>query len=172
MDLSYKQALKASMTMLGQDPKSRFCGYGLKVGHEKSSFAGVPAEQICEFTVAENLMLGAAQGMSMMGLKPLVLFERADFLHCAMDAIVNHLDAARIISRGEFKPKVILRIVVGNSKNPLFTGHTHTRDNSAGLRNLVNFPVLNAYSAAEVIAAYEYAYQSPLSVAIYEYKDL
>lgn len=172
MDLSYRDALKESMTMLSYDPLTRFCGYGLTVGREKSSFAGAKPEQIKEFTVAEGLMTSAAMGMSLAGLKPVVYLERADFLYNAMDAIVNHLDACRFISRGEFKPKVILRIVVGNSEKPLFTGHTHTRDNSAGLRSMVNFPVLNVYSAAEVSAAYEYAYQSPLSVAIYEYKDL
>lgn len=167
----YKDAITDAMTMLAQDPLSRFVGYGLLRGKNGNGMKHVPDAQIKEFTVAENLMLGAAQGMAMAGLKPVVMFERADFLHCAMDAIVNHLDACRFISRGEFQPKVILRIVVGNSQKPLFTGHTHTRDNSAGLRSMVSFPVLNVYSAAEVGAAYEYAYQSPLSVAIYEYKD-
>lgn len=171
-ELSYKDAITEAMTMLSADPLSRFCGYGLLTGKKGNGMKNVPDEQIKEFTVAENLMLGAAQGMSMAGLKPVVLFERADFLHCAMDAIVNHLDAARFISKGVFKPKVILRVVVGNKEKPLFTGHTHTQDNSAGLRNMVNFPVLNVHTSAEVLAAYEYAYQSPLSVAIYEYKDL
>lgn len=171
MDLTYKQALAESMMLLGADGLTRICGYGLKVGHEKSSFAGVPIEQIQEFTVAEGLMTSAAIGMSLVGLKPLVFLERADFLWNAADAIVNHLDACRFISGGEFKPKVIFRIVVGNSQKPLYTGHTHTRDNSAALRSMVNFPVLNVYTPDEVMAAYEYAYQSPLSVAIYEYKD-
>lgn len=169
--MTYKDTLIEAMTMLAQDPKSRFCGYGLLTGKKGNGMKNVADHQIREFTVAENLMLGAAQGMSMAGLKPVVLFERADFLHCAMDAIVNHLDACRFISKGVFKPKVILRVVVGNKEGPLFTGHTHTQDNSAGLRQMVNFPVLNVHTAAEVAAAYEYAYQSPLSVAIYEYKD-
>lgn len=172
MDLTYKQALAESMMLLGADNLTRICGYGLKVGHEKGSFAGVPIKQIQEFTVAEGLMTSAAIGMSLMGLKPLVFLERADFLYNAMDAIVNHLDACRFISKDEFRPKVILRIVVGNSQKPLFTGHTHTRDNSGALRNMVNFSVICVHTAAEVMAAYEYAYSSPLSVAIYEYKDL
>lgn len=170
--MTYKDTLIEAMTLLAQDPKTRFCGYGLLTGKGGNGMKNVPDALIKEFTVAENLMLGAAQGMSMAGLKPVVLFERADFLHCAMDAIVNHLDACRFISKGEFRPKVILRIVVGNSQKPLFTGHTHTRDNSGALRNMVNFPVICVHTAAEVMAAYEYAYSSPLSVAIYEYKDL
>lgn len=169
---TYKEAITNAMTQLAQDSKSRFCGYGLLTGKNGNGMKNVLDAQIKEFTVAEGLMTSAAMGMALAGLKPVVLFERADFLYNAMDAIVNHLDAARFISKGVFRPKVILRIVVGNKEKPLFTGHTHTRDNSAGLRTMVNFPVLNVHTAAEVAAAYKYAYQSPLSVAIYEYKDL
>lgn len=172
--LSYKAALRESMMLLGRDPLTRFVGYGLKTGHEKSSFAGVPAGQIQDFTVAEGLMTSAAIGMSLAGLKPIVYFERFDFVLNALDAIVNHLDACRFISNGEFRPTAILRIVVGNRENPLFTGHTHTRDHSGALRNMVNFPVLCVHTASEVMAAYEYAYTNlrNLSCAIVEYKDL
>ncbi len=174
MDLTYRQALAQSMTMLGQDPLFRVCGYGLKIGHEKSSFAGVPFSSLQEFTVAENLMTGAAIGMSLMGLKPLVFFERMDFIANALDAIVNHLDAAEIISKGEFRPTCILRIVVGNTVNPLFTGHTHTRDHSEALKRMVRFPVWRVKTAEEVLTAYEEAYKNLKnhSTAIVEYKDL
>jgi pyruvate/2-oxoglutarate/acetoin dehydrogenase E1 component len=173
MDLTYKEALKQSMTMLGRDPLFRVCGYGLKVGHEKSSFAGVPANQLCEFTVAEGLMTSAAIGMSLTGLKPLVYLERADFLWNAMDAIVNHLDACETISNGEFRPTMILRIVVGNKQKPLFTGHTHTQNNAEALKRAVRFPVWVARSAEEVMAAYEMAAKNLHlhSTAIYELKD-
>ncbi len=174
MDLSYRGALAHAMKLLGQDPLVRICGYGLKVGHDKGSFSEVPEEQLCEFTVAEGLMTSAAIGMSLMGLKPLVLFERFDFIVNAMDAIVNHLDAAEIISKGEFHPTCILRIVVGNSQKPLFTGHTHTRDHSEALSKMVRFPVWRVRTAEEVLTAYEMAYKnlSIHSTAIVEYKDL
>lgn len=174
MDLTYRQALAQSMTMLGQDPLTRVCGYGLTVGHEKGSFAGVPLAQVCEFTVAENLMMGAAIGMALTGLKPLVFFERMDFTLNALDAIVNHLDACEIISKGEFRPTCILRIVVGNTRNPLYTGHTHTRNHSEALKRMVRFPVWQVKTAEEVLVAYEEAYKNLKnhSTAIVEFKDL
>lgn len=174
MDRSYKQALTDSMTMLGRDPLFRACGYGLKIGHEKGSFSGVPFESLVEFTVAESLMTGAAIGMSLTGLKPLVYFERFDFVPNALDAICNHLDAIEIISNGEFHPTAILRIVVGNRNKPLFTGYTHTRDYTEGLRRMVRFPVWPVKSPDEVMTAYEMAYKNlPIhSTAIVEYKDL
>jgi pyruvate/2-oxoglutarate/acetoin dehydrogenase E1 component len=173
MDLSYREAIKASMTMLGKDPLTRICGYGLKVGHEKGFFSGVPASQLCEFTVAEGLMTSAAIGMSLCGLKPLVFLERADFLWNAMDAIVNHLDAVETISNGVFRPTMILRIVVGNKNKPLYTGHTHTQCNAEALKRAVRFPVWVARSSEEILTAYEMAYKNLHlhSTAIYEIKD-
>lgn len=174
MELSYRDALKLSMKLIGRDPLVRVCGYGLKVGHEKGSFADVPAAQLAEFTVAENLMMGAAIGMSLTGLKPIVFFERFDFVLNALDAIVNHLDACETISNGEFRPTCILRIVVGNTQKPLYTGHTHTRDHSEALKRMVRFPVWRVRTGEEVMTAYEQAYKNlpNHSTAIVEYKDL
>jgi pyruvate/2-oxoglutarate/acetoin dehydrogenase E1 component len=171
--MTYKSAIEQSMTMLARDPLVRFCGYGLLKGKNGCGMRDVPDERICEFTVAEGLMTSAAIGMSLMGLKPVVLLERADFLWNAMDAIVNHLDACETISKGEFRPTIILRIIIGNKHGPLFTGHTHTQDNSDALKRAVRFPVWKARSSDEIFAAYEMAYKnlSLHSTAIYEEKD-
>lgn len=174
MDLSYKDALKQSMMMLGKDPLTRIVGYGLTVGHEKGSFADVPIEQIVETTVAENLLAGIGIGLSLTGLKPVLFFERFDFVLNALDAIVNHLDAVEIISKGEFRPTCILRIVVGNTQNPLFTGHTHTRNHAEALKRMVRFPVWQVRTPEEVLTAYEEAAKNLKnhSTAIVEFKDL
>lgn len=177
MELSYREALRESMTMLGRDPLTRIVGYGLTIGHEKGSFAGVPIEQMIEFTVAEGLMMSAAIGLALTGLKPVVFIERADFLYNAMDAICNHLDKCREISKGEFNPCVIIRVVIGNKRKPLFTGPTHTFDPSDAMENLVRFPVYGPLrTAEEVMAAYERAKKDQdngtCSSILFEMKDL
>jgi pyruvate/2-oxoglutarate/acetoin dehydrogenase E1 component len=172
--MTYKEAITESMTMLGKDPLSRFVGYGLKVGRAGGSMVGVSEEAIVETTVAENLLAGIAIGLSLTGLKPIMFFERFDFILGALDAIVNHLDAAEIISKGEFRPTAILRIVVGNTEKPLHTGHTHTRDHSEALKRMVRFPVWRVKTPEEVLTAYEMAAKNLHlhSTAIVEYKDL
>ena len=174
MDITYKEAIKQSMSMLAQDPLTRFVGYGLKVGRAAGSMADAKEEQIVETTVAENLLAGIGIGLALTGLKPVLFFERFDFVLNALDAIVNHLDAAEIISKGEFRPTCILRIVVGNTQKPLYTGHTHTRDHSEALKRMVRFPVWRVKTPEEVLTAYDMAYKNlPLhSTAIVEYKDL
>ena len=172
---AYKDSLTAAMTALSKDPRTRFIGYGVREpGRGGGTFSGVPKEQCVETPVAENLMVGLAIGMALEGLKPLVYIERADFLLNALDAIVNHLDSMKRCSRGEFEPTILLRIVVGNSKKPLFTGPTHTRDFSLALREMVSFPVRTLDREDDVAAEYAHAYQRlpQHSTALFEYKDL
>lgn len=176
--LSYKAALTQANTALAQDPRTIFLGYGITKTHALGTLKHVPAAQLLEMPVAENLMVGAAIGLSLAGRLPVVYIERCDFLLNAMDAIVNHLNAIPITSKGEFKPAVILRIVVGNRKKPLFTGHTHTQDFSEALAKMVSFQVvqLDFPSPMAVSAAYAAAsirqQEFGESTALFEYKDL
>jgi pyruvate/2-oxoglutarate/acetoin dehydrogenase E1 component len=134
----------------------------------------VPDSQLIEMPVAENLMVSFAIGLSLKGLKPVVFIERFDFILNALDAIVNHLDKIADISHGEFKPTMILRIVVGNRDKPLFTGRTHTQDFSYGLRQFVSFPVIQLVQSQEIAFQYKsaHAFLDRRSTALIEYKDL
>jgi pyruvate/2-oxoglutarate/acetoin dehydrogenase E1 component len=172
--VSYKDELTAAMTSLGQDPLVRFIGYGIKYGKAMGTLKGVPESSLVETPVAENLMVGAAIGMALKGLKPVVYFERFDFVLNAADAIVNHLDKIKTISDGEFNPTMILRIVVGNKQKPLFTGPTHVQDISEGLQAMVSFPVIPLMEPCFIKTAYQVAYGflSRHSAALIEYRDL
>lgn len=172
---AYKDALTDAMTELSVDPLTRFIGYGVRCpGRGGGTFKGVPLEQCIETPVAENLMVGLACGLALKGYKPLVYIERCDFLLNALDAIVNHLDSMAEISRGQFNPTVIFRIVVGNRSKPLYTGPTHCRDFSDPLAQMVNFPVCSLGSDVQVLPRYREAHKAfgNESTALFEYKDL
>jgi len=169
---NYKEAIKHSMDFLAEDPKSVFIGYGVKTGTKGGGFfSDIPEDQLIETPIAEGLMLSMAMGLSLEGFKPIVFYERFDFIMNAMDALVNHLDKMSIISKGEYAPKVIIRCVVGGKATPFFTGVTHTRDHTEALRKMVGFPVLKPSTKEEVVEAYKQAYESPLSHIIVEEKD-
>ncbi len=173
--ISYKDELTKAMELLAQDPLIRFVGYGVKIGGRSGgTLKNVPDSQLIEMPVAESLMVSFAIGLSLKGLKPVVFIERFDFILNALDAIVNHLDKIETISHGEFKPTMILRIVVGNSRKPLFTGKTHTQDFSVALRALVTFPVVQLQEASQITPEYRLAHQMfpEYSKALIEYKDL
>ena len=171
---AYKDELTEAMTGLGIDPLVRFVGYGIKYGRAMGTLKYVADEQLIETPVAENLMVGLAVGLALKGLKPVVFFERFDFVLNAMDAIVNHLDKIKEISDNEFNPTMILRIVVGNKQKPLFTGPTHVQDLSKGLQAMVSFPVIPLMEPSFIQPAYQVAHGFLVrhSSALIEYKDL
>lgn len=173
---AYKEALTAAMVDLASDPTVRFIGYGVKIGgRAHGTLKAIPEAQLIETPVAENLMVGLAIGMSLAGLRPVVFIERFDFILNALDAIVNHLDKIETMSRGQFKPAVILRVVVGNKDKPFFTGATHTQDFTSALSAMVKFAVWGMKSAAAVSNCYSAAKERQKrgeSSMLIEYKDL
>jgi pyruvate/2-oxoglutarate/acetoin dehydrogenase E1 component len=175
MTTTYKGELTAAMESLAADPLVRFVGYGVRIGgRAQGTLKNVPDSQLIEMPVAENLMVGFAIGLALKGLKPVVFIERFDFILNALDAIVNHLDKIETISLGEFKPTMILRIVVGNKAKPLFTGETHTQDFTDALRKLISFHVFRLKEPRFIQSAYKWAYDrlGSSSTALVEYKDL
>ena len=174
--MTYKEALTQSMEQLATDPTTRFVGYGVKIGGRAlGTLKSIPDHQLIETPVAENLMASMAIGMSLAGLKPIVFIERMDFILNALDAIVNHLSAARKISQGEFNPAVIFRVVVGNKNKPLYTGPTHVQDFTTALQHMVDFPVDRLTNKEMIIPTYKHAYINlthGTSTILVEYKDL
>ena len=161
------------MAALATDPTRIFVGYGLQTGRAMGT---IPREApVHEMPVAEGLMTSFAIGLALAGRKPVVYIERADFIWHATDAIVNHLAAMPIISGGEYRAGVIIRVTVGGTQKPLFTGYTHTRDNSAALRAASPIPVFCLREAAHIATYYAEAAHRQAngeSTILYEYRDL
>ena len=174
--MTYKEQLTLAMDNLAADKATRFIGYGVKIGGRAlGTLKNVPDAQLIETPVAENLMVGLATGMSLAGLRPLVFIERMDFILNALDAIVNHLSAASKISRGQFRPAAILRVVVGNRHKPLYTGPTHVQDFTEAVRLMVDFPVVRLTEAGQIAPAYFEAHEGlhcGRSTMLVEHKDL
>ena len=167
--MKYQDAIKQCMDDMAKKGVI-FLGYNTKCGNKgMGCFRDIPQHQLIETPVAENLMMGMAIGMSLEGLTPLVYFERFDFILNAIDSIVNHLDKLADISNNEFKPFVVIRVVVGNSKKPFFGGLTHTQDYSEALRHLTKIPVINLYTVNDILTNYG---RIDKSVILVEYKDL
>lgn len=128
--------MKEAMTWLGQQPDTLFLGQGVGCPGTKmsASFEGVPTEKRIEVPVAEALQLGISIGLSLEGFVPVSVFPRINFLLCAADMLVNHLDKLPLYSG--YKPKVIIRTAVG-SKQPLDAGPQHTGDYAASLESML-----------------------------------
>ena len=166
--LNYKEALTRSMTELAEGG-SIFIGYNVKYGDAMGTLSNVSPAQKVETPVAENLMTGLAIGMSFEGIKPVVYFERHDFMLVAADAIGNHIDKIRRISHGEYDVPVILRAVIADA-GPFYSGPTHSQDFTRAFKEMVNFPIYEPKNAKEVLQVYKKAQLAKGPVMIIERK--
>jgi hypothetical protein len=169
-NITYKKAVNEAMTEIGK-ANSVFIGYNVKNGNAMGTLAGVDDSQKIETPVAENLMTGLAIGMSFEGYKPVVYYERHDFMLVAADAIINHVNYIERISHGEFKVPVILRSVVADS-GPFYSGPTHSQDFTEGFKQMVTFPVYVPSNGKEVQQVYKNALASTRPSLIVEKKSL
>ncbi len=180
--LSYKDELRLANERLAEDPLVCFIGYGVRIGGRAGgTLKNVPDSQLIEMPVAESLMLSFAIGLALKGRRPVVYFERMDFILNAMDAMVNHLNKIEEISREEFAPTVLIRALVGGTKKPLYTGATHVQDFSEGIRKMVSFPVVQLTRPEQIAPTYAECHQllsgqvgsrCRESSLLVEYKDL
>lgn len=124
-----------------------------------------------EMPVAEDMQMGLSIGLALEGFVPVSIYQRMDFLPCACNQIINHLNLIPRMSRGMFKPKVIIRTTIG-SKTPMDVGPQHSQDLTAMFRAALKFPVIKVHTPEEVHRAYALAGNSRTSVMIIEVQDL
>lgn len=133
---TYKDALMAHQRAYANQHKDkvRFIGYNTAKGSRMYGTLSEYDERMCiETPICENLMVGMAVGMALEGYRPIVCFERHDFLLIGLDALVNHLDKLPNISYGQFKLPVVVRAIVG-ARGPLNPGVQHFQDYTAALQ--------------------------------------
>lgn len=128
--MTYKDTLKKTMNELARSRLTRFIGYNVSYGPRMhGTLVDVPLDRCIELPVAENLMVGIAMGLALEGFRPIVCFERMDFMLVAADAIINHVDKLPYLSGDQFHFPIIFRCVVGTDA-PLDPGVQHTQDHS------------------------------------------
>jgi len=170
--MNYKEAIKKSMEELAKDKNTIFLGYNIRFGSKAyGTLKDIDESQKLETPLAENLMVGLAIGMSLEGLRPVLFFERHDFMLIALDAIVNHLDKIEEMSKGEFKMPVIIRATIG-SNSPLDPGVQHTQDFTEVFKKLINFKIFEPKNVREVFKAYKEAKKLDKPCMIIERRDL
>lgn len=170
--MKYQDAIKQEMEKLARDNKVIFIGYNISHGSKAyGTLKDVANEKKLETPVAENLMAGLAIGLSIGGFKPVLFFERHDFMLIALDALLNHLDKAEKMSKGNYKTPLIIRAIVGATK-PLYPGPQHLQDFTEVFKKIFHFPVFEVKTLEEIKNAYEQAGRFDEPVMIIERKDL
>lgn len=159
--MKYKEELTKAMDWLGQKEDVVFLGQACKVsGHSISStIVNVPQEKRVELPVFEETQLGISTGLAMEGFVTVTMYPRFDFFILACNQLINHLDKMEEMSKGEMKPRVIIRVSVG-AKEPLDAGPQHTQNHTEAFRKmLTNVNVVELMEPEDVFPAFKEAYE-------------
>jgi pyruvate dehydrogenase E1 component beta subunit len=85
------------------------------------------AERVRDTPIAEGVIIGAANGAAMAGLKPVAELMTINFAFMAMDQIVNHSAKLRAMFGGQFTVPIVIRAVSGGGRQ-LGATHSQTPD--------------------------------------------
>ena len=155
----YLDALTEAMKLTMEDDKTIFIGQQIVYyGNPMSkTIEGLPKERMIETPVMEEVQMGMTVGLSMAGKRVVSFYPRWDFLICAGNQLVNHLDKLEIMSDGEWKPNVIIRVGKG-SDEPLDPGHQHKADYTEEFSSILKHTtVIKLDSADKILPAYKRA---------------
>ena len=159
--MKYKEQFIESMKWLGEKDDTVFLGQACKVsGHAISSTVEkVPMEKRIELPVFEETQLGISTGMALEGFVTITMYPRFDFFILAMNQLVNHLDKMNDMSKGDMRPRVIIRVAVG-AKNPIDAGPQHTQNHTEALRKmLTDIHVVELIEPDQIFPAFKEAYE-------------
>lgn len=127
--MSYKDAIVKAMEDLSKKKESVFLGQGLLSGDRiYGTLNTVSSKKCIEMPVAENLIMGAAIGLAIKGYRPIVVFQRMDFMLIAADQIINHAALIPKMSNGQFKLPIIIRTIIGSRDKKFDVGMQHNHD--------------------------------------------
>jgi pyruvate/2-oxoglutarate/acetoin dehydrogenase E1 component len=170
----YKDALTRSMDFLGEREDTVFIGQQvLWHGNPMSTtIGGVPKEKIIELPVMEESQMGMSLGMAMSGDFVITFYPRWDFIICATNQLINHVDKIVLMSGGKWKPNMIIRLGKGSDK-PLDPGHQHRGNYLGEFKSLctnINFWDLRNHEDIE--STYKSAYENGGIHVVVEYPEL
>ena len=122
--MKYADELKRAMDYLAEDRMTIFLGQAVAFPGTAMSntLKDVPKSKLLELPVAEEMQMGMTLGMALNGHIPISIFPRWNFLLCATNQLVNHVDKLSMMS--DFKSRIIIRTGVG-SERPLHPQHQH-----------------------------------------------
>ena len=129
--ISYREALNDAMREeMQRDPNIFIMGedvgfYGGAFKITDGLFAEFGEKRVIDTPIAEGLIVGAAIGAAMTGLRPIAELMTVNFALLAMDQIVNHAAKIRYMFGGKAKVPLVIR-APGGGGNQLGAQHSQS----------------------------------------------
>ncbi len=173
-NMKYYDEIKKGQVLLSEQPNSMFVGQSVRYPGTGlyESLAHISADKKYEFPIAENLQMGVCTGLALTGYLPICVYPRWNFLICATDQIINHLDKLPLMSNGVIIPKVIIRVAIG-SVEPIDPQDQHKGDFTDAFKSMCKtINVVRLDAAEDILPAYNHAlFGTPYSSILIENAD-
>ena len=170
----YKDSLTNVMTKLGEMDNTVFLGQQILFpGNPMSgTLINVPKEKMIELPVMEDSQMGMSLGMAMTGKFVITFYPRWDFIICATNQLVNHVDKLKLMSGGNWDANMIIRLGKGSDK-PLDPGHQHKGNYLDQFKELCpNIKFIELTDPTQIESSYTEAYENGGIHVIVEYPEL
>ena len=173
-NITYKESLVNAMTELGNREDTIFIGQQIVwAGNPMSgTLLNVPKEKMIEIPVMEDTQMGMTLGMSLSGKFVISFYPRWDFLICASNQLISHIDKIGLMSGGQWLPNIIIRVGKG-SDTPIDPGHQHKGNYLEEYKSLCkNIEFHDLKTPGDIELAYKYATKEGGIHCLVEYPEL
>lgn len=150
------------MNYLASNQKTIFIGQSVSYSGNAifNTLSDIPSSKKIETPVFEDVQMGISLGMALNGFIPITCYPRYDFLICALNQMINHVDKIKFMSEGKMQPRVIIRTSIG-PKKPLDGGPQHTGNYTEAIEKMVTeIKVVSLNEPEEIFPAYQEALES------------
>ena len=168
-----RPSARLSRTRCARIPRVLLLGEDVAIdGGVFKTNTGLPEKfpgRVTNTPICENTFIGAAIGMAVTGLRPVVEIMFSDFLPTAGDAMVEELPKFRFMSGGQCSVPVTIRSIGGG------TGRFGTQHSATGESWFMGLPGLKVAAAGTPAAAYgllRAAIRDANPVLFFEHKGL
>ena len=171
MKTTYKDELIKSMNYLAEKPNTIFVGQQIvfKGNPMSTTIEDVPTDKMIETPVFEEVQMGMSVGLGMTNMCVVSFYPRWDFLICAANQLINHLDKFKHMTG--YDSHVIIRVSEG-SYDPLDPGVQHKAYYSDEFKSILSdIEVINLNDKSNIYETYEKAYENKKPIILVEYTE-
>jgi len=171
MKTTYKDELTKSMNYLAEKPNTIFVGQQIvfKGNPMSTTIEEVPTDKMIETPVFEEVQMGMSIGLGMSNMCVVSFYPRWDFLLCASNQLVTHLDKFKHMTG--YDSHVIIRVGKG-SDDPLDPGVQHKADYSDGFKSMLSdIKIINLNDKSNIYETYKKAYENKKPIILVEYTE-
>ena len=171
MKTTYKDELIKSMNYLAEKPNTIFVGQQIvfKGNPMSTTIEDVPTDKMIETPVFEEVQMGMSVGLGMTNMCVVTFYPRWDFLICAANQLINHLDKFKHMTG--YDSHVIIRVSKG-SDDPLDPGVQHKADYSKEFKGILSdIEIINLNDKSNIYETYKNAYQNKKPIILVEYTE-